>query len=105
MSRSHQKIHKDGVFLSFVSYKSNKPGKKAAHRSFRSKVRTELFRELCGEVSNIPNLLREVYDVYDFPSDGLKTFRTRDRFRSSGRWLRRLSDEEIEEIFTKANRK
>ena len=78
MSRSRYKsCTKKQGFINWVCYFSNKEDKTITHRMFRRKSKAKLYKDLV--TNNLENHLnfekmREIRDVWDFDSDGLKFF-------------------------------
>ena len=68
MSRSQRnRKEKNGVFISYVCYESNKKDKEFANRKFRRKSKVDI-HELDKDLAYST---REVSDTYLFSSDGL----------------------------------
>ena len=65
MSRSF----KHAIHWNVTCYRSNKLARSYANRALRRIVKVSLNRN--GEDTEILPILREVYNVYSFPSDGL----------------------------------
>lgn len=62
MSRSY----KHTPCISYISYYSNKKSKRIANRKFRKKC-----KEAVKQGKNLHFKVREIYDVWDFSSEGL----------------------------------
>ena len=78
MSKSYYKSNTDkGAFINYTDYDSNKADKVNCHRRFRHKskqmIDKDITEENYDEVNGIQSN-REVSDVNDFASEGLKKY-------------------------------
>ena len=74
MSRSyHKRCSTKGIFINWVCYKSNKKNKRKANRRIRRQVHQNL--KNYREEKILLQYPREVSDVWDFDSDGLKHYK------------------------------